>query len=416
MSAHANLTQQLVASLNTLCGRYYRAGERLPNPGMLAPPMPRKAEVLEVPLAWGGGARSRIDPALGELVAFGMMGEVREMPTALLADEILTPGEGQVRALIVVGGNPLLAWPNQEKTLRALKQLDLLVCIDAYRSASAELAHYVIAPKLTLERDDVTLLSDQWFEKPYSQYAQAVVASDADVIEEWELYWGLGERLGLDVRIGDTSFRGRPKPSKFEVLEAITRGSRVPLAWLRDHPGGHVFADTEVVVEPGDPASSAKLSLFPIGVAEEFAELREQPAASAHFTHRLICARSKYVLNSSGLNLTALRDKMGTTNPALIHPEDMQALGFTDDEEIELHSAFGQVPAVLRADPRLKRGVIAMHHSWGVAPDSPAAGRVREVGANTNRLVDNRSDQQRYTGMARQSAIPVFIRRPGAST
>jgi anaerobic selenocysteine-containing dehydrogenase len=177
-----------------------------------------------------------------------------------------------------------------------------------------------------------------------------------------------------------------------------------------------VFADTEVVVEAGDPASTARLSLFPVGVAEEFAELREDAVVAPHFTHRLICARSKYVLNSSGLNLTALRDKMGTTNPALMHPADLEALGFSDDEEIELHSAFGHIPAVLRADARIKRGVIAMHHSWGVAPDSPAAGRVREVGANTNRLVDNRRDQQRYTGMTRQSAIPVFIRRPGAST
>ena len=119
MSSHPNLTQHLVASLNSLCGRVYRAGETIPNPGVLSPPSTRFAQPIEMPLAWDGGAVSRIDPQFGELTAMGIMGASREMPTNLLADEILLPGDGQVRALIVVGGNPLAAWPNQKKTYEA---------------------------------------------------------------------------------------------------------------------------------------------------------------------------------------------------------------------------------------------------------------------------------------------------------
>ena len=409
MGGNANLTSHLVACLNTLCGRYYRAGDRLPNPGVLTPPLPRFAQVLEVPLAWGRGARSRIDPQFGELMTFSMMGPVREMPTNLLADEILLPGEGQVRALLVIGGNPLVAWPDQQKTLRALRNLDLLVCVDPYVSATAGLAHYIMAPKMTLERDDVTLMADPWYEKPYSQYAEAVVATDADVIEEWELYQGIGRRLGLDVRVGDLPVCGPQSPSKFDLLEAITHGSRVPLAWLRDNPGGHVFEDVEVIVQPGDPASTARLDLFPEGVAEEFREALEPPAIDPRYTHRLICSRSKYVLNSSGLNLSLLREKMGTTNPAVMHPQDIAALGLADDQLVEVHSEHGSIPAVLRADARIKRGVIAMHHAWGVAPDDAGVDDVRRVGTNTNRLIDNSLNRQRYTGMTRQSAIPVYL-------
>ncbi len=409
MGGNANLTSHLVACLNTLCGRYYRAGDRLPNPGVLTPPLPRFAQVLEVPLAWGRGARSRIDPQFGELMTFSMMGPVREMPTNLLADEILLPGEGQVRALLVIGGNPLVAWPDQQKTLRALRNLDLLVCVDPYVAATAGLAHYIMAPKMTLERDDVTLMADPWYEKPYSQYAEAVVATDADVIEEWELYQGIGRRLGLDVRVGELPVCGPQSPSKFDLLEAITHGSRVPLAWLRDNPGGHVFGDVEVIVQPGDPASTARLDLFPEGVDEEFREALEPPAIDPRYTHRLICSRSKYVLNSSGLNLSLLREKMGTTNPAVMHPQDIAALGLSDDQLVEVHSEHGSIPAVLRADARIKRGVIAMHHAWGVAPDDAAVDDVRRVGTNTNRLIDNSLNRQRYTGMTRQSAIPVYL-------
>jgi anaerobic selenocysteine-containing dehydrogenase len=411
MSDNPNLTQHLVTSLNSLCGRFYREGDTLPNPGVLAPPSERKAQALQVPLAWGGdGDRSRINPELGELTALGMMGPSKEMPTNLLADEILTPGEGKIRALIVVGGNPLLAFPNQEKALQAMQELDLLICIDPYMSATAKLAHYIFAPKLTLEREDVTLLADPWYEQPYSQYSKAIVATDHDVIEEWELYWELAKRLNLDVCINGEHLVEGERPDKFVLLSAITKGSRVGIDWLRDRPGGHTFPEHTLTVGAAD-SSAGKLQFFPDGVAEEFSIALAQAPMEAKFSHKLICARSKYVLNSSGLNLSLLRKKMGTTNPAYMHPDDVAALGLEDDCLVEIHAAGGSIGAVISATDRIKPGVIAMHHSWGGIPGTEDDDRVREIGANTNRLIDNLANTQRYTGMTQQSAIPVYITR-----
>ena len=412
MSEHPNLTQHLVASLNSLCGRYYREGDTIPNPGVLAPPSPRRAQALNVPLAWSdeSRARSRIDDSLGELTAMGMMGPVKEMPCNLLSDEILTPGEGQVRALIVVGGNPLMAFPNQEKTFEALKSLDLLVCIDPYMAGTAQLAHYIFPPKLTLEREDVTLLADPWYEEPYSQYSRAVVTTDHDVLEEWEVFWELGHRLGLDVRVNGHDFPGPERPSKFDLLSAITDGSRVPLSWLRDNPGGHSFPEHKTTVEAPDD-TAGKLQFFPEGVAEDIANALQVKAADPRYNLRLICSRSKYVLNSSGRNLTLLRKKMGDTNPVFMHPEDMAKLGLEDDCLVQVESSFGAVAGVARSYDRIKPGVVTMHHSWGPAPGPEADELVREHGANTNRLINNRENTQRYTGMAQQSAIPVQISR-----
>lgn len=411
MSNDPNLMHHLLISLNSICGRYYREGDTVPNPGVLATPSPKKAQPLQVPLAWGRGDRSRIKPELGELTINGMMGPSKEMPSNLLADEILTPGEGQIKVLIVVGGNPLTAFANQEKAYAALKELDLLICVDAYMAATAKIADYVFGPKLTLERDDVTLLADPWYEAPYSHYAQAVIATDLDVIEEWELFWGLGRRLDLEVQVRNTTFAGPIKPTKYELLSAITEGSRVPLEWLRDNPGGHTFPEHKVTVEAADPDHTDKLQFFPEGLAGEFDTYLNKTPIDDKFSHRLICSRSKYVLNSSGLNLTLLKKKMGTTNPAYIHPDDLAALGLEDDCLVEIHSDFGRIPAVVCANDRIKPGVISMHHSWGVAPEPGADERVREVGANTNKLIDNLTITQPYTGMTQQSAIPVYITR-----
>ncbi len=407
MGAHPNLTQQMVGSLNAICGRFYRAGDTLPNPGVLSPASPRRAQVLEVPVAWGQGISCRTRDDLGELTTVGMMGPISEMPTSQLADEILLEGDGQIKALIVVAGNPLLAWPDQIKAHEALKQLDLLICIDPYISATAEMADYVLAPKLTLEREDVTLLSDPWYETPYSQYSKTVLASDHDVIEEWELYWGIARHLGLKVKIGGTVVPNEPKPTKHDLLKIITAGSRVDIDYLRDNPGGHVFEEHKVTVEPAQESAQGTLKLYPEGVKEEFAALRADNEGVDSRSHLLICSRNKYVLNSFGLNLPAIKAKAGTTNPAYVHPDDLKQLNIEDDSEVTIASGHGSITAVVRANDNIKPGVIAMNHSWGTAPGKDLP--VREVGANTNRLVNGQDGLQKFTGMTRQSAIPVSI-------
>lgn len=404
MGANPNLVQHLVASLNTICGRYYRAGETMPNPGALSSNVPKVAQVFSPQVAWGRGERCRVNPEFGELMS---PTGVSEMPTSQMADEILTPGEGQIRALIVVAGNPVMAWPDQQKAYEAMLDLDLLICIDPYMAATSEMADYVFAPKLTLEREDVTLLADPWYEKPYSHYSKAVIETDHDVVEEWEVYWGLAKRLGLDVQIKGESMPIDRKPSKFELLKAITKGSRVDIEWLRDNPGGHIFEDLSTEVQPAPEGANSKLNLYPEGVAEEFAALAAFGEEAEDFSHVLIGFRSKYVLNSFGRNLPAIRKKSGTTNPANMHPDDLAALGIEDDSEVTIQSKHGKITAVVQANDRIKPGVIAIHHCWGVAPGQQAP--VREVGTNTNMLVDSESELQPFTAMTRSSGIPVNI-------
>ena len=406
MSAHPNLTQHLTASLNTICGRFYRAGDTLANPGALSSRSPRFEGVYDAPVAWEKGARCRVRPEYGELSS---PTGVSEMPTSQLADEILTPGDGQVRALFVIAGNPLMAWPDQDKALEAMQALDLLVCIDPYMSATAEIADYVLAPKLTLEREDVTLLADPWYEKPYSQYSKAVVETSHDVIEEWELYWGVAKRLQLEVTIKGKVIPNDPKPTKFELLQAITAGSQADLNFLRENPGGHIFEDMSTIVQAAPGNNKERIKLHPVGVAEEFISLGEEALDEDDFSHILIGFRSKYVLNSFGRNLPALKAKSGTTNHANMHPSDLETLGILDDSEILVKSKHGEIPAVVRSNDRIKQGVIAMHHCWGPPPGQQAP--VRETGSNLNALVNGGEDLQPYTAMARMSGIPVNIRQ-----
>jgi anaerobic selenocysteine-containing dehydrogenase len=415
MGPHPNLLQHLVQSLNAICGRHYREGERLPNPGVLTPAGPRNAEATGPQPQWlTDGIKSRVSEDICETVVLSPYGPLKEMPTAVISDEMLQEGAGQIKALICVGGNPLLAWPNQEKTHAALAGLELLVCIDIKMAATAKMADYVLAPKVCLEREDVTLLTDIWHDKPYSQYTQTVVEAEGDKIEEWEFFWEMGKRMGLDLSMANGPIDMQKKPSKFDLLATITKGSRVPLQEIYNTEGGKVFDVPDVILGPADPATRGHLQLYPPGLEQELDAAHKDLTSSVteNFPLLLISRRMKNTYNSTGPELSLLKSK-GTTNPAFIHSQELAALHIADGEIIEVQSQHGAIPAVARASDDIKPGVISMSHCWGGSPDpgDSSDSKVREIGSNTNRLIDNRESAERYSGMCRQSSIPVAIKK-----
>lgn len=405
MAPHAVLTEHLILVLNTICGRVNRAGERYPNPGMLTPDQPKRAEVIPAKPVFGKGPWSRVR-GLGEI--FG------EMPTATLNDEILMQGEGQIKALFCMGGNPMVAFPDQDKTKRAMDKLELLVCLDINRSATSKLADYILPPTLSLERDDVTMLTDLWYEQPYSHYTEAVLEKNPQSMEEWEFYWELSRRLGIPIDLPGGRLGLEQCPTKFEVLDKLTPGARIPLAEIKAKPAGHLFEEVHVTVQPG-AASNALFQLLPEGVAEELEQILEEPVFVAgkivdddtEYSHLLISRRLKHYFNSSGHDLPELMAK-GTTNYAYIHPDDLAATGIESGQLMEISSAAGSLLGIAKAANDIKPGIISMAHAFGDLPGN--FGDVRERGSSTNRLVDDDRTYDRITGMPRMSAIPVNLR------
>ncbi len=415
MGPHPNLLQHLVQSLNAICGRHYREGERLPNPGVLTPIGPRIAEATGPQPQWlTDGVKSRVSDDICETVVLSPYGPLKEMPTAVISDEMLLEGEGQIKALICVGGNPLLAWPDQEKTHAALSGLELLVCIDIKMAATAQMADYVLAPKMCLEREDVTLLTDIWHDKPYSQYTQTVVEAEGDKIEEWEFFWAMGKRMGLNMSMANGPINMQEKPKKFDLLANITQGSRVPLQEIYNTEGGKIFDVPDVILDAPDPTTRGRLQLFPQGLEQELEASHNDMKSSGtkDYPLLLISRRMKNTYNSTGPELSLLKSK-GTTNPAFMHPQELAALQVADGDIVEVHSRHGAIPAVVTASDDIRPGVISMSHCWGGSPDPTANAdqRVREIGSNTNRLIDNLENAERYSGMCRQSSIPVAIRK-----
>jgi anaerobic selenocysteine-containing dehydrogenase len=403
MAPHPCLTEHLLACLNSVCGRHNREGERLANPGVLSPPLPRPAqaiprELLPPILSWGDGPESRFR---------GLRQMFEEMPTATLAEEILEPGEGQVRALIAVGGNPAQAMPDQRNALRALDDLELLVSVDIVMSETARRADFAIAARHPFEREDLTEFMDPFYEVPYAFYSHALVDPEGDAVDDWEVFTGLARRMGTPIELpGGTLDPERP-PDKLELLKRIRPATRVPLEELREIGAGRVFDELEVRVGAPLPGVEARLQLVPEGIPEELRQVLEAPPAGEGFSHRLVCRRLRHVSNSVGRHFPESRAK-GVTNPAYLNPTDCEALGLAPGDLVEIASDQDRILGVVEPSDDVGPGVVSMAHCWGGAPDED--GRVREIGANTGRLVATDRDYDPITGMARQSAIPVNLR------
>ena len=402
MAPHSSLTEHLSIALNTICGRVNREGDSLESGYFLYPETPRRAQVH--------AART---PATGAPSRMRNLRGIRgEMLTTTLAEEILTPGDGQVRALIVSGGNPVVAWPDQELTVAAMKDLELLVVIDHRMSSTAEFADYVIAPTLSLERADIPHLMDRWFRAPYTNYTDAITERAGDVLNEWEVFWELSKRLGYPLPLagGDTPMDERP--SDDAMIDLTYAGSRMPMDEVRANRRV-VHPDKAMIVSAADPTCTAKFTVAPDDIVAELGEVHVEGDSAVAlgvdpslYPFRLVSRRLKHVLNSYGSSLSVLGAK-GTSNSAYMNPQDMLDHHLVEGDLIEIFSPRASVHGLVEAAPDVRRGVISMAHSWGGS--SLTDEKVRDIGSPTSRLVSVDKGYDRINGMVVQSAIPVRI-------
>ena len=438
MSPRGTLAEYLLTSLLTLCGFRPREGDPVPNPGVLVPRGPRRAQPLAPTPAWGFPPQLRIRDLSN--TACGL-------PTSALADEILLEGEGQIRALLCLGGNPLTAWPDQIKTRAALADLDLLVVLDPKLTQTARYADYVLPPKLppeiptlTYDFEELETHAPGWgYPLPYAAYREALVdpPEGSELLEDWEVFYYLGRELGLDLQVymgllrtpGDPPGRlvaldMQNAPTTDELFDLLTQDSRIPLSEVRKHEAGRVYADAAAVVLPRDPGCEASLELGNDAMMSQLDEAARRGSLEGDdaFPFRLISRRQPNTLNSLGRDQPKLvRER--PHHPAYMHPDDMHELGIEAGTLVAITSRRATVHAVVQDAEDLRRGVVSMSHGYGIdlatlaAGADPGEAQPGSMGNHTGALASAEFDyEEPHTGIPRMSSIPVHIQpgpRPG---
>ncbi len=320
------------------------------------------------------------------------------LPAALLAREITTPGEGQIRALITSAGNPMLSVPSAGLG-EALRSLDLHVSIDIYLNETGRHADFVLPAATMLEREDMTVLGSQ-SPAPFVQVTRAVVDRPTDVREEWEIFRDLGSRLDL----------GEPPPGPQVIMEGALRGLGSSWQELEEHyPHGKILAarPRTGVLDRWISHADGRVHLSPPELAAEHARLIEPPRAPSNLPLRLIGLRETRSLNSWMHNLRRLRGSPKAT-ALRIHPDDAERFGVTDGGRARLRSRSGAITVTVCVTDEMVPGTVAHPHGWGHEGGWRLANA--SDAESSNCLADTAPESlERCAGMAVLNGIPVSI-------
>jgi anaerobic selenocysteine-containing dehydrogenase len=406
MAAWANVAEHLIQSMNVVCGRFPQAGEAILGGAVLGSGKSPHAEVIGPNRTWESGYQS--DSGYGLLQG--------QLPVASLVDEIMKPRPDQLRALIVSGGNPAAAIPGQNRIVEALSTLDLLVTVDPFPSETAQLAHYVIAPLMHLERPDTTRAYEGLFDASFAQYTPAVLSAPAGLIDDWEFFLRLAWAADNSLSIAGRQYApGDPMPTTDDVLASFSARARISLDEVKQYPHGMLFDSVPpVVATPPSDSATARFAVMPADVADELQRAYQSGMVAAENPRpfHLVVRRAKETMNTFGKQLPGLAP--ATQNPCHMHPSDAARLQFEDGALVSITSDHGTIPSTVTFDASMKRGVVSITHGFGTLPDFTASNSPNHsMGANVNQLLSMHTDLQTISAMPKMTGVPVTIARHG---
>ena len=327
---------------------------------------------------------------------------------AELADEITTPGRGQIRAMFVSGGNPVVTGPDGAKLDAALATLDLLVAVDLLQRDSHRQAHWLIPDTHFLEREDLFALSSQFCDRPYAQYAQRAVPPPAGVRESWSFYTDLALAMGVPLfgkRGVNTFVKATRLAARLAGREAlafnprwvnrllVASGRRIKWKDLLAHPHGWVYGEKEfggfrAALRTPDQRVQVAPAAF---VAEARRQLAAAPASpSGEYPLLMTSHRRRNFMNSQTGQAESLH-RREPTNDVELNPADADAIGVRTGDVVRVVSSCGAIELPATVTDAVQPGVVVVRHGWGARVfDTDGEDQPLSYGMNRNLLVSDR--------------------------
>ncbi len=414
------------------------------------------------PLPAAGGPTTRGAPGVGAGVTFGRrrtrvrgLPEVYgEFPSACLAEEIDTPGTGQVRGLITVAGNPVLSTPDSGRLDRALASLEFMVSVDIYLNETTRHANVILPGPGALTHGHFDIALYNFAVRNVAHYSKPVVDPRAGEVPEWELLARLasiaaghgadghdavddmviGGLVQSAVRSAHSNVSGRnadellemlaPRRGPERVLDFMLRTGpfgdgfgaepdRLTLALLEDHPHGIDLGPLQVRLPEVLRTPSGKIELAPAPLVRDVARLSRSVARLSRLDTMVLVGRRDLRSNNSWMHNITVLVKGKERCTLHVHPGDAQRLGLRHGDAARVVSRTGTVELPAEVTDAVMPGVVSIPHGWGhdlEGVELNVAGRY--AGVNSNLLGDGDLIDP-LSGNAVLNGIPVRVERVG---
>ncbi|MCK5875921.1 MAG: molybdopterin-dependent oxidoreductase [Alcanivoracaceae bacterium] len=436
-SRHSGLSAWLVYAMNIVTGNFDRAGGL-----MFTKPAFDVVGIAGMTGETGGFARFR--SRVRQMPEFG-----GEFPVATLADEILTPGKGQIRAMVTHAGNPVLSCPDGQRLDQAFSGLDFMVSIDFYINETTRHADIILPPTGQLEHAQFDPVFHLVAVRNTIKFSPALFEPESGALHDWQILLELITRLNsrdrwssikakalhrVLSRLGDTGiidlglrlgpygdWRGRINSLRALLARLPLLGSgNIPMQ--QDSDGltlEKVIAEPHGIdLGPLQPAlpdrlytRDQRIHLVPQVYIHEL-EALEQVSPQADDQLRLI-GRRHVRSNNSWMHNSQRLVKGKTRCTVMLHPQDAERLGIADGAEVEVSTEAGSICLPAEITDSIMSGVISIPHGFGHAREGVRMGVAsRHAGVSINDVIRN-DHTDALTGTAILNGQPVQVRAAG---
>jgi anaerobic selenocysteine-containing dehydrogenase len=350
-----------------------------------------------------------------------------EWPAAVLAEEIETPGDGQVRALVTSAGNPVLSTPNGARLDRALASLEFMVSIDLYLNETTRHAHLILPPTFALERSHYDLVFHTLAVRNTAKFSEPLFPAPKGSLHDWQILLGLGSRF--EKARGEGGLRSWLRHRVFSALGPdglvalllrfgprgagfVPFGRGLTLGRLRREPHGIDLGPLEPSLPRRLYTKTRRIELAPGRLVEDLKRLRLALEAPANGGLALI-GRRELRSNNSWMHNSERLVKGKERCTLLMHPQDARARGLRDGERVRVASRTGVVEAPLELSDEMHAGVVSLPHGWG---HRRSGTRLSVAGARPGVSFNDLSDEtlvDPLCGTARLNDVPVEVTRAG---
>ncbi len=339
----------------------------------------------------------------------------QELPVAAFAEEMDTPGEGQIRGLITVAGNPALSLPNGPRVDQALESLDFMVSVDIYINETSRHADVILPTTFGLERDDYPLLASSMGVRNYARYASALLTPKGDLKSDWDVLTGLSAQI-LEARGGAGSVAAKVMRGLFSVLKPkhvlgllLRLGHhKLKLEDLGEH--GIDLGPLEQRLPRALQTPNKRIDLAPTALVADVARLDRELAERVN-TERpySLIGRRNLRSNNSWMHNSERLVKGRERCTLLVHPVDAAQIGVVSGGKARISSRVGSIEVQVEVSDELMPGVVSLPHGYGHGRKGARLDvAARYAGVSINEITDDQVIDE-LAGTSHLNGIPVSL-------
>ncbi len=336
-----------------------------------------------------------------------------ELPVSVMAEEMLTEGEGKIRAFITNCGNPVLSTPNGTQLEQGLESLDVMVSIDIYLNETSRHAHYILPPVTGLQVSHYDINFNALSVYNTAKYSPVTFEKSDEERYDWEIMQTLAHVISGDVKTQNVASLQKPEitidymlqngPYKLSLQQLKEKPEGIDLGFLQPQlPERIIHTDKKIQIAP--ELLVADMSR----VAREALRLIVQSQKSDAFT---LIGRRSLRSNNSWMHNSEKLMKGRNRCTALMNENDASALGLQNNEMVRVHSRVGSVEIPVEITNDMLRGVISIPHGFGHnRPNTNWKVAQQHAGVSANDLTDDTVIDE-LTGNAAFSNVSVRVQK-----